>query len=57
MGGISYWNVSKNKTQSERKSQVTMITPDFSGKPSYAVTDAVTELLRVHGKASDRYRS
>ena len=27
-----------------------MITPDFSGKPSYAVTDAVTELLRVHAR-------
>ena len=36
---------------------MTMITPDFSGKPTYAVTDAVTELLRVHGKASHRYRS
>ena len=36
---------------------MTMITPDFSGKPTYAVTDAVTELLRVHGKTSHRYRS
>ncbi len=27
-----------------------MITPDFSGKPTYAVTDAVTELLRVHAR-------
>ena len=29
---------------------MTMITPDFSGKPTYAVTDAVTELLRVHAR-------
>ena len=27
-----------------------MISPDFSGKPTYAVTDAVTELLRVHAR-------
>ena len=27
-----------------------MITPDFSGKPSYTATDAVTELLRVHAR-------
>jgi phospholipase/lecithinase/hemolysin len=24
--------------------------PDLSGKPTYAVTDAVTELLRVHAR-------
>jgi transposase-like protein len=27
-----------------------MITPDFSGKPTYAVTDAITEQLRVHAR-------
>ena len=27
-----------------------MIPPDFSGKPTYEVTDTVTELLRVHAR-------
>jgi len=29
---------------------MTMITPDFSDKPTFVVTDAVTELLRVHAR-------
>jgi hypothetical protein len=29
---------------------MTMITPNFSGKPTYEVEDAITELLRHHAK-------
>jgi len=38
------------KQQLEMKSQMTMITPNFSGKLTYEVEDAITELLRHNVK-------
>jgi hypothetical protein len=51
-----HW-LGSEKQRSAGRSQRTMITPNFSGKPTYAATDAVTELLRIRGKVPNRCRS